>query len=162
MLKWWSWQGGKCPVPKDDLVTVVQWNGYIQTRRASWFIWDCTDQTTRILRWLHGDLHGNIQPTYEPDADGWIAWYGNDCPVDADQSVQLRSRSGWFWQGPASFFKWAGSYFDYRLPDLSRNAFLPHCAPFRLSRDGSLAYFNERTTLHYRHPYKSQVFIFGE
>lgn len=27
MFKWQSWQGGKCPVPEDDLVTVVQWNG---------------------------------------------------------------------------------------------------------------------------------------
>ena len=151
MLKWQSWQGGKCPVPEDDLVTAVQWNGYVQTRRASWFIWDCTDQTTRILRWLHGDLHGIIQPTYKPDADGWIAWYGGDCPVATGQAILARSRDGYIWQGAAYNFDWTNGYFDYKLGDLAHT-----------TRDGSLAYFNERTTLHYRHPYnKPGIYIWG-
>lgn len=38
--------------------------------------------------------------------DLWIEWSGGDCPVEPEQSVQLRLRDGRQVHGAAKYFQW--------------------------------------------------------
>jgi len=83
-----EWTGCGCPVPETDLVTVYRRDGNLVTDLASRINWYMPDQTTYVIRWMHGDLDGNIQPTGLPDQDGWVSQYcGMPDPVPPNQSV---------------------------------------------------------------------------
>lgn len=55
----------------------------------------------------------------EPDADGWIPWHGGKCPVDRDQTVEIKRRDGTTYAAHGEYFRWVHA--SAKFPEFDRN-----------------------------------------
>lgn len=72
------------------------------------------------LAWRDAEIERLTALIPKPDADGWIAWVGGDCPVPADTIVEVRHRAGSVGQGRADNYYWhhygtSGDIVAYRI-----------------------------------------------
>jgi len=78
------------------------------------------ETTTTVKR---TDYPPEAAATATPDDDGWIAWDGGKCPVELDDRVEVRLRSGkqkvdradWFIWGVYPAMPHAGDIMAYRI-----------------------------------------------
>ena len=63
----------------------------------------------------------------KPDADGWIAWGGGECPVEDDELVEVRYRDGTIRDAyPAVGYIWTNGYHDLETTDSDIIAYRLH------------------------------------